>query len=246
MVIIMLPIAAWVIARFYPPEMKTIGDIEGIKRELRQLGPITASEWKLIAIMGSMVVMWIMNTWFPALDILLVGIGGATLMFMPGIRLFSWHEVQQNTGWDTMIMVGGVTSLGVASTTSGLAKWVVESTLGGLQDWNVLWVVTTISAFTVIAHLVIPVNPALVAVVTPVIVVLAMNAGQTPMLYALPVVFTTSCAFLFPLDPVPLVTYSKGYYRMTDMFVPGVVLSIVWVAVMTSLFMVVGPILGWM
>jgi solute carrier family 13 (sodium-dependent dicarboxylate transporter), member 2/3/5 len=245
MVIIMLPIAAWVISKFYPAEMKTIGDIGDIKRELKQLGPITGNERKLIGIMGAMIALWILNTWFPAFDILLVGIGGAALMFMPGFKLCTWQEVQDNTGWDTMVMMGGVTSLGIASTTTGLAKFLVDASLGELQDWNILWVVAAISAFTVAAHLVIPVNPALVAVMIPPILILATTAGQNPALYALPVVFTVSCAFLFPLDPVPLVTYSKGYYRMTDMFLPGLVLSVVWVIVMTTLFMIVGPILGW-
>jgi sodium-dependent dicarboxylate transporter 2/3/5 len=58
------------------------------------------------------------------------------------------------------------------------------------------------------------------------------------------VIFTTSCAFLLPLDAVPLVTFSKGYYRMFDMFVPGVLISIVWVIVMTLLLRFVGPIAG--
>jgi solute carrier family 13 (sodium-dependent dicarboxylate transporter), member 2/3/5 len=245
MMLIMLPIAAWVLLKFYPPEMKSIGDIEDIKRDLRQLGPVTANEWKLIFIMSAMIALWILSTWFPAFDITLVGIGGATLMLMPGFKLFTWDEINQNMGWDSILMAGGVISLGVASTTSGLAKWLVASTLTGLQDWSVLWVVAAISAFTIVAHLLVPVNPALVAVMIPPILILAMSVGQNPALYTLPVAFSTSCAFLLPLDPVPLVTYSKGYYRMTDMFAPGLVLSVVWAIVMTALFMFIGPLLGW-
>ena len=75
--------------------------------------------------------------------------------------------------------------------------------------------------------------------------ILAARAGHNPVLFALPVVLTASCAFLLPLDPVPLVTYGKGYYRMTDMLVPGFVLSIAWIVVMTALFMILGPMLGW-
>jgi solute carrier family 13 (sodium-dependent dicarboxylate transporter), member 2/3/5 len=245
MMLIMLPIAAWVLLKFYPPEMKSIGDIDDIKRDLKDLGPLTGNEWKLIFIMSAMIALWILSTWFPAFDITLVGIGGATLMLMPGFKLFTWDEINQNMGWDSILMAGGVISLGVASTTSGLAKWLVASTLTGLQDWSVLWVVAAISAFTIVAHLLVPVNPALVAVMIPPILILAMSVGQNPALYTLPVAFSTSCAFLLPLDPVPLVTYSKGYYRMTDMFAPGLVLSVVWAIVMTALFMLIGPLLGW-
>ena len=51
---------------------------------------------------------------------------------------------------------------------------------------------------------------------------LVIALGQPPMLLALPVIFTASCtAFLLPLDAVALITYSRGYYRMTDMLWPG-------------------------
>jgi len=35
-------------------------------------------------------------------------------------------------------MLGGVTSIGALSSSSGLAKWLVGSTLGGLEHWSVL------------------------------------------------------------------------------------------------------------
>ena len=70
------------------------------------------------------------------------------------------------------------------------------------------------------------------------------DAGVNPVLYALPVIFTASCAFLLPLDAVPLVTYGKGYYRMFDMFLPGAVISVAWVVVLTGLLLALGPMLG--
>ena len=43
---------------------------------------------------------------------------------------------------------------------------------------------------------------------------------------------------------VTVITYSKGYYRMTDMLVPGAIISVVWVIVMTALMVRVAPLLG--
>jgi len=158
--LLLLPIAAWVLVTWFPPEIDTIGDVNDIKTELHRLGPITPAEWKLIVIMLGMILFWVLNTWFPAFDITLVGIAGATLMFAPGVRLFTWQEVQRGTGWDSMLLAGGVISLGVASTTTGLARWLVDSSLGGMDGSSALLVVTAIGALTVVAHLVIPVNPA--------------------------------------------------------------------------------------
>jgi sodium-dependent dicarboxylate transporter 2/3/5 len=143
-------------------------------------------------------------------------------------------------------MIGGVTSLGALSASSGLAKWVVDAALGGLHEWPVPVVLAAIGAFIAVVHLVIPVNPALVAAMIPPIALLATETGQHPALYGVPVVFTASCAFLLPLDAVTLVTYSKGYYRMFDMFLPGLVLSVLWVLLLTVLVVLIGPFLGWL
>jgi solute carrier family 13 (sodium-dependent dicarboxylate transporter), member 2/3/5 len=247
MVAIMLPVACFVLMKYYPPEIETIGDMSDIQKERHQLGPISANECKVMVIMGAMMVAWILGTWYPTIfDTFLVGIAGACVMFLPGMNLFTWKEVQDATGWDTLLMIGAVTSLGAVSTKTGLAKWLVDTTMGGLHDMSLVALLLLISAFTVAMHLVLPVNPAIIAAIVPPMMLLGKASGVNPAIYGLPVVFTTSCAFLLPLDPVALVTYSKGYYRVFDMFVPGLIISIVWIFVMTGLLRVLGPALGLM
>jgi len=244
MVVVLVPVAAWVLLKFFPPEITSIGDLEEIEQERRQIGPLSRDEWKVIGIMGTMLALWIMSTWVPAFDTFLVAVVGAIAMFLPGIRLFTWKEVQQATGWDTLMVIGAVTSLGQASSQTGLATWLAESVLGGLQDWNAVPLIAALSAFTVVIHLMLPISPVINAVMIPPIMVLGTAAGVNPALYALPVIFTASCAFLLPLDAVPLVTYSRGYYRMFDMVMPGLVISAVWVVLMTVLLIVIGPLVG--
>jgi sodium-dependent dicarboxylate transporter 2/3/5 len=79
----------------------------------------------------------------------------------------------------------------------------------------------------------------------PPLTILANDTGVNPALYALPVAFTASCAFLLPIDAVPLLTYGKGYYKMFDMLPPGAVLSVIWVILMTVLLALIGPMLGY-
>ena len=241
---ILLPVAAWVLVRFFPPEIASIGNLEEIHDERRRMGPVSRAEWKVVAIMSAMITLWIASTWLPVFDTFLVAVVGAVAMFLPGIGLFTWKEVQQVTGWDTLMVIGGVTSLGQASSQTGLATWLAESALGGLADWNAVALIAAISAFTVVIHLMLPIAPVINAVMIPPIMVLGAAAGVNPALYALPVIFTASCAFLLPLDAVPLVTYSRGYYRMFDMLPAGLVISAVWVVLMTALLIVIGPLVG--
>ena len=141
-------------------------------------------------------------------------------------------------------MVGGVTALGAASVETGLAQWLVEGSLGGIEDWSTVGIVALVSTFTVGIHLALPIGPVINSVLIPPLALLALSTGQNPALYALPVAFTASCAFLLPLDAVPLLTYGKGYYRMLDMLAPGTILSICWIILITVLMVVLGPMLG--
>ena len=238
MVVLLVPVAWWALIHFYPPEMASISPMEEIS------GPIEAKEIKVLVLIGGMLTLWILSTWFKQFDVALVALLGAIAMFLPGMSLMTWKDVQQGTGWDVLLMIAGVTSLGAASAQTGLAKWLVDTTLGGLPQHSVVALIALISIFVVLIHLVLPIGPVIVAVVVPPIVLLAQAAGVNPALYALPVIFTASCAFLLPVDAVTLVTYSRGYYRMLDMLKPGLIISAAWVVVMTALMAFLGPRLG--
>jgi solute carrier family 13 (sodium-dependent dicarboxylate transporter), member 2/3/5 len=243
MVLVLTPVAWWVLCRFFPPEMESVGREEDVRAERAALGGWKAAEKKVVGLLAVMVVAWVASTWVKALDVTLVALAGSLALFLPGLRLLKWEEAQRRVGWDALLMIGGVTSLGAASVKTGLAKWMVDAALGGMTGWSAVWVIAAISAFTVVVHLAIPIAPVINSVLIPPIVLLALAAGQSPALYALPVAFTASCAFLLPLDAVPLVTLPCGYYRTFDMFAPGLVISLVWVVWMTVLMMLLGPAL---
>ena len=244
MVVVLVPLAAKVILWCYPPERDTIDGID-FQAELDTMGRLRAGERKVLGLMALMLVLWIASSWRREIDVVVVAVLGAAAMFLPGMRIFaSWKQAERGTAWDTLLMIGSVTSLGAVSASSGLAGWLVQGALGGLEAWPTWAVLAAVSTFIVVIHLLVPVNPAIIAAMVPPIALLATSTGQNPALYGLPVVFTASCAFLLPLDAVPLVTYGKGYYRMFDMFVPGAIISIAWVLLMTTLLLTIGPWLG--
>ncbi len=244
MVVVLVPLAAKVILWCYPPERDTIDGID-FQAELDAMGPLRSGERKVLGLMMVMLGLWIASSWRRDIDVVVVAVLGAAAMFLPGMRIFtSWKQAERGTAWDTLLMIGSVTSLGAVSASSGLAGWLVQGALGGLETWPTWAVLATVSTFIVVIHLLVPVNPAIIAAMVPPIALLATSTGQNPALYGLPVVFTASCAFLLPLDAVPLVTYGKGYYRMFDMFLPGAIISVAWVALMTALLLTIGPMLG--
>jgi len=243
MVLILIPVSWQVLVWFYPPE------IERLSRPVAMIDkskkPFSLVEIKTLAILATVLALWILSNWFPQrLDVTMVALLGSAAFFLPGIRLMSWNDASKGISWDILLMIGGVTSIGFASRDTGLATWVVTSLFDGVGGINTVWLILGVSAFTVLIHLVVPIGPIVNAVMIPPIVALAITLGKPPMLIALPVIFTASCAFLLPLDAVALITYSKGYYKMFDMFWPGIVISIVWVLVITALILLLAPWIG--
>ena len=243
MVLLLLPVSYWAILRASPPEPIAIGDVGG---ERAEMGPLSLNEKRVLGIFTVLIVLWVASTWVPALDLALVALAGSIALFLPGTGFLTWKEAEKGIGWDSLIMIGSVTSLGAASVSTGLAKWIVDAALGGLAPLSPLWIIAAVSAFTVVIHFVIPIAPVINSVLIPPIVLLALSSGHNPALYAIPVAFTASCAFLLPIDAVSLVTFNRGYYRMLDMLRPGLIVSIVWVIWMTILLMLLGPRLGFL
>ncbi len=250
MVLVLIPVACWTVLRVFPPEFATVGPelatggIDSDDRSRHTTDRMTVPELKTVWLLIVMVVLWVLGSWIPILDVALVALAGAIAMFLPGVNLLTWKEAERGISWDTLVMIGGVTSLGAASVETGLAGWLVNVLLGGMESWSIVGILAAISAFTVVIHLALPIGPVVNAVVIPPIALLAISNGANPALYALPVAFTASCAFLLPLDAVSLITFSKGYYRMTDMLLPGTIVSVVWVVWITILMLMLQPVLG--
>lgn len=243
MVVILIPISWIVLLKFFPPEISNISENPEAKDVSKE--PFSAGQKKVMAIFGIVIILWILSNWYPkALDVTMIALIGSVVFFLPGVGVSTWKEASKGIGWDILLMIGAVTSIGLASRDTGLATWVVSSIFDGAEGISVLWLIIAITTFTVLIHFVVPIGPVVNAVMIPPIVALAIAIDQPPMLLALPVIFTASCAFLLPLDAVALITYSKGYYRMTDMLWPGLVISVFWVIVLTALMLVVAPWLG--
>ncbi len=242
MTLILIPAACWLVLKSFPPEFAYLP--EDLFKNRDQAQPLSPAGKRTLAILGTLLVLWILGTWVPIFSTLTVALAGTVVLFLPIVGVLTWQQAQKVIGWDIMMMIAGVTSLGAASVDTGLAQWLVDSALGGLAGTSVPMLLAILGLFTVAIHLALPMGPVINVVLIPPVVLLAQKAGVHPALYGLPVAFTASAAFLLPIDPVCLLTYSKGYYRMLDMARPGIWLSLLWVAVLTGLLLVFTPLLG--
>jgi sodium-dependent dicarboxylate transporter 2/3/5 len=207
------------------------------------LGPITAKEIKWIAVIALLIITWLTEQFHKA-PISVTATFGAALFFLPGINLLDWKSASSKVGWDVLLLIGASTSLGTALWDSGAATWIAGAALGGIQGSTQITALAVVIIFTIVIHLLVPVNPAIVSVLTPTLAAFAAIKGVSPALLVVPMGFTVSATFLLPLDPVPLLTYVSGHYNMGDYFKAGWLLSVVWAAVIFILMMVLGGPLG--
>ena len=245
MVIIMLPIAAWILLKMLPPEVDTLVGGETIKKEYAALGEMKTQEYKFIILLVLMLITWFTDFWHKV-PLPVSTIIGTTLFFVPGIDLLTWDKVKNKISWDVILLIGATNSLGLALWKTGAAAWMAKAALGGIGSFSPLMIVVAISSFVTIIHLLVPVNNALVAVMVPALVALSVTLNMSPAYLVLPMAFTASSAFLLPLDPVPLLTYAGGYYKMTDYFKAGWPLSLVWIVVMAAAMMFIAKPMGLM
>jgi sodium-dependent dicarboxylate transporter 2/3/5 len=113
---ILMSIALYfVMTRMMPPETEEIaGGKETIRQALRALGPMTGAEWRLLAIMLALLVLWATEKVLHPFDTSSTTIAAIALMFTPGIGVMGWKQAQPKIPWGTIVLFGTGISLGTA------------------------------------------------------------------------------------------------------------------------------------
>ena len=242
-VLIITPLAAKFTTLIFKPEMTELVGLEEVNKEYKELGPITKNEWKFIVIMLLMLVVWFTES-IHKMPLPVTTTIGAALFFIPGVNLLDWKNAKDRVGWDTIMLIGAANSLGTTLWKSGAATWVAETALSGIQGASVLVAVLFVVVFTILIHLLVPVNPAIVSIMVPTLAAFAVSIGVSPALLIVPMGFTVAAAFLLPLDPVPLLTYASGHYTMGDYLKAGLPICVIWTIVVTAAIMLLAGPLG--
>lgn len=242
-VIFTIPLVWKLLLWIYPPEINVLTGIEEIKDEYSSLGKISQKETKFIGVLAILLIAWFTEP-FHKLPLPVTTTICSVLFFLPGIDLLSWDFTKDKIGWDTILLIGASNSLGTTLWKSGAANWLAEVTLRSVNMSKPLIIVLVVIVFTILIHLLVPVNAAIVSIMVPTLASVAVSMGINPAFLVVPMGFTVSAAFLLPLDPVPLITYSSGYYNMKDYLKAGWPVCIIWSFIMVVAMMAIARPLG--
>lgn len=239
---LILPVAWLLIVRIHKPAEIAPEQIRKFVREIEVPDSVSFTERKVIVIVSVMLVLWILSSWIPSINVMVVSLLGCALFFFPGIEVLEIRNFLRNMSWDAFFLVATVLSLGNAMIDNG-----VSERIAGLMPEirvGVVGLVAFTAALIFLLLIVVPVAPSLVTIMTAPLVALASGAGVTPAFLMITCAVCACNCYLLPLDTVPLLTYSKGYYRMTDMMKSSLPTQIWIVASVTLWLPVAGKLTG--
>jgi sodium-dependent dicarboxylate transporter 2/3/5 len=228
-------VGTWSLTFFMPPEKIDPATVEQIRKDMKEnpMPPMTLKEKILVADIFGMLIFWILSTWFPALNIVGTAIVGMVIMFLPGVDILDWKSFNEGVSWNIVMMVGTSTALAAAIMATGGSAWLVNSVFAGAAEWGATQFVGVVGLLGAFLHCIVPSGPAIVGLAVPPLATLAQTIGANVTTTVITFNIFATVTFLLPIDIVPIITYSKGYWKFTDMIKAGVIPTIALILFMT-------------
>ena len=163
---------------------------------------------------------------------------------MPGVEVLSPKKFIEGINWDVIFISGTVLSLAAAFVTNGVSSWIGDMFLYVNFDFHAAVLVGLAALISFSMLLVLTSAPALITVLAAPLLAIAMAGGIPPAYLIIVLAICAGNCYLLPLDTVQLITYSKGYYRMTDMSRSTIFLQLAIVVLLAMWIPFVGNLLG--
>ena len=232
---ILMSIALYfVMTRMMPPEVKQVpGGSEAIRSALAKLGPMQASEKKLLAISLTLLAFWATEGVLHRIDTSTTTITAVALMFLPGIGIMSWKEAQPKIPWGTIVLFGVGISLGTALLQTKGAVWLADIIVAdfGLKQATAMFILGVMSLFLIVIHLGFASATALASAMIPIVIAVLQGVatsginviGMTMLLQ-----FVVSFGFILVVNaPQNMVAYGTDTFAAKDFVRTGLVLTII-------------------
>lgn len=232
---VLMTIALYVVmTRMMPAEVKVVpGGREAIRKQLTELGPMKASELKLLVISLTLLGFWSTEGVLHRFDTSSTTIAAIALLFLPGINVMTWKQAQPNIPWGTVVLFGIGISLGTALLQSKGALWLADLAVAqfGLKQASALFILAVMSTFLIIIHLGFASATALASAMIP-IVIAVLQGVSTPGINVVGLTmllqFVVSFGFILVVNaPQNLVAYGTDTFEARDFVRTGLVLTVI-------------------
>jgi sodium-dependent dicarboxylate transporter 2/3/5 len=232
--IIMTPITWFFITLFIKPEPITEEAFTEIREQGKAAKKIEPLDIKVLIVIFALLVLWVVGNWVPVLNVTTVAILGLTVMFLPGMNLLSWKELQNSVPWGIVIMVAAIIGIGTVVAQTGAAAFLANAFL----ESGVLGMGFLLSFFVVMLvmysmHTVFPVGVAIVGLFLPIMIAMCANFGVSPVVPTIAIAVVVAGNYVMPVNPTVMLTYGEGYYAFGDMVKTGLIPALALCVVLT-------------
>ena len=244
--LIMLFVAWAVLVLVFKPEPISPDSIRATDAEASALGPMALPEKGTLAIIGCAMLAWIASSWVPALNTAMIAIVAVVLLSLPGGSTLPFKELISRMNWGVLVMIMCILSVAHFVVETGAGDWMVKAIMGALPaSWKTpIVILLVLSAVGAVVHNIVPVGPAVAGILAYPFGVIAGDFGISMYCMLMVVAWQASLAYILPLDCVPILTYSTGYYSMADMakvgWIPTVVLVVLTATLLPGLCLLFG------
>ena len=245
--LLLLLMLYWVLTKWlYPNHIKHSDAAKAyINNELKQLGPISIPERRVLIIFLLTVLLWILkdllNQWqsWVTLDDTMIALFGALLLFatpngLPekdNARLLEWGDTHK-MAWGILLLFGGGIALAKALEEARLLD-AVGVYIASFSSNNILIMILLVTTLSVFLSELMS-NVAQVIVFAPVISSVSIALKIDPLLLGIPMTLGASCASMLPMGTPPnAIVFASGLVRIKDMIKTGFVLNIICIILIT-------------
>ncbi|MDR3398655.1 MAG: DASS family sodium-coupled anion symporter [Pandoraea sp.] len=250
--IIMSVILVVLVLKMMPPEADAIaGGKEAVEAQLREMGPMTSAQKRLLAVSIGLLLFWATEGKLHRFDTTSVTYVGLVVLMLPRFGVMTWKDVQSRIPWGTVIVFGVGISLGTALLTTQAGQWlgnhVVAAT--GLDSLPTLWVFAILAAFLILIHLGFASATALTSAMLPILIAVLQTLpgdfnrlGMTMLLG-----FTVSFGFILPINaPQNMVCLGTDTFTAKQFAKVGIVVTVVGYALLLLFAATYWRWLGWL
>ncbi len=246
--LLLLATLYWVLVKWlFPNRIRSEdGTRQLILDEIRQLGPLSSAEKRVLAIFCGTAFLWITRkiindaqSWFELDDNIIAVICAVALFICPsgkkdreadGEALLEWGDTAK-MAWGILLLFGGGIALAGALEKAGLIQQ-LGLWLGQFSGAGFMLVFITVLVSLFISELMS--NVAQVIVFAPVISSLADAVGMNPLLLGIPMTLAASCASMLPMGTPPnAIVFASGYIKLRHMTRAGFVMNLAAVILIT-------------
>ena len=222
----------FIMTRMMPPETQDVpGGRDAVRKALAELGPMKASEKKLLAISLTLLTLWATEGVLHRLDTSTTTIAAVALMFIPGIGIMTWKEAQPRIPWGTVVLFGIGISLGTALLQTKGAVWLADIVVAefGLKQATALFILGIMAAFLIVIHLGFASATALASAMIPIVIAVLQSVGTdgiNAVGMTMLLQFVVSFGFILVVNaPQNMVAYGTETFEARDFVRTGLVLT---------------------